>query len=264
MSHNDTYQKLRSHLAYLRLNATADVLAERLDQAQKTKPSYTSFLEELLALEVDSTEQRRLRGRLRFAHFPVVKRLADFDYDAQPSIDRHIVEDLATLRFIDEGGNVLLVGPPGVGKTHLALGLAYAAVEAGHRVYYTTAADLVARCHRAAIEGRWATTMRFIAGPKLLVIDELGYLPLANEAASAIFQVVSRRAEIGGSTIITTNRGITSWGDLFSDSMVAAAILDRFLEHAAVLQISGDSYRMRRHRDRVQTLRKGVTATKRG
>ncbi len=260
MSHDRVYQRLRSHLAYLKLTAAAEALAGKLDQAQNAKPSYTAFAEDLLGVEVEATERRRMAGRLRFAHFPVIKRMEDFDFDAQPDLDRGLVEDLATLRFVEEKANVLMVGPPGVGKTMLALALGLKAVEAGHRVYYTTAADLVARCHRAAIEGRWATTMRFFAGPQLLICDELGYLPLPAEGASAIFQVVSRRAE-HGSIIVTTNRSIASWGEIFSDSMMAAAILDRFLYRATLLSITGDSYRMRAHRERIHQLREGVGAT---
>lgn len=264
MSADTVYQRLRSHLAFLHLPAAAEIVAEHLERAQKDKPSYTAFLEALLAIEVEATSQRRLQGRLRFAHLPMHKTLDDFDFDAQPSLDRRLVDELATLRFVEEGANLLCVGPPGVGKTHIALALAMKAVEAGYRVYYTTAADLVARCHRAAIEGRWATTMRFYSGPGLLVCDELGYLPLPAEASSHIFQVVSRRAELQSSTIVTTNRWITEWGEIFGDSMMAAAILDRFLHRSTVLQIDGDSYRMRTHRERLEKMRKGVAATKSG
>jgi DNA replication protein DnaC len=136
----------------------------------------------------------------------------------------------------------------------LAIALGLKAVHAGYRVYYTTAADLVARTSRAALEGRWQTTMRFWIGPQLLVIDELGYLPMPGQAAAHLFQVISRRYE-HGSIILTTNRGIASWGEIFDDHTVAAAILDRLLHHATVLQIDGDSYRMRGHRARLATLR---------
>src|ERR1700752_920743 len=256
------YQRLRGHLAALKLHAAAEALPSVLDHAATEGLSLTAALERLLAIEVDANQARRLAGRLRFASLPTPATLDGFDVDAAAGVDRKLIDELAPCRYLESATNILLVGPPGTGKSHLAVGLGRAAAHAGYRTYFTTAADLAARCHRAAIEGRWATTMRFYAGPALLVIDELGYLPLPNEAASALFQVVSQRY-LKSSIVLTTNRPVGSWGEILGDTPVAAALLDRLLHRCVVLTLDGESYRLRDPHAAADSLRRATTGNNR-
>ena len=254
------YQELRSHLAELKLADAAAALPGVLDQATTEGWTVTAALEHLLRIEVTATEARRLAGRFRFANLPTGATLADFDLDHASGIDQGLLTELGTCRYIDTATNVLLIGPPGVGKTHIATGLGHAAVQAGYRTYFTSAADLAARCHRAAIEGKWSTMMRFFAGPTLLIIDELGYLPLPAEAASALFQVINQRY-LKTSIVITTNRPVGAWGEILGDTTVAAAMLDRLLHRSVVITLDGGSYRLRNHHAAADELRRVTTGT---
>jgi DNA replication protein DnaC len=254
------YQQLRGHLTELKLADAADALPRVLDQAGAEGWSLTHTLERLLAIEVTATDARRLSGRFRFANLPTGATLDDFDLDAASGIDRNLLAELGTCRYLETATNVLLIGPPGVGKTHIATGLGHAAVTAGYRTYFTSAADLAARCHRAAIEGKWGTMMRFFAGPTLLVIDELGYLPLPAEAASALFQVINQRY-LKTSIVITTNRPVGAWGEILGDTTVAAAMLDRLLHRSVVVTLDGGSYRLRNHAAAADELRRVTTGT---
>jgi DNA replication protein DnaC len=242
------YEQIKNDCGYLKLDRAGEVFATLADDAKAHHWTHIEFLARLLDQEAVHTRNRRLAARLRYARFPFRKTIEDFDFEFQPSIDRKLVEDLATLRFIDENRPILFLGQPGCGKTHLAVALAIRAVEAGWRGYFTTAEEMTTNLVAAQIDGTWTNKLRTYTAPTVLVIDDVGLLPMpGRNAASAFFQVVNTRYEKGHPTIVSTNRSLPDWGEIFGDSVVAAAILDRLMHNAIVFNIRGPSWRLREH-----------------
>ncbi len=248
MSRATLIEQLKDDLGYLKLARAAEVFAAHAEVARQGDVDPLEFLAQVVADEVDATRQRRLSARLRFAHFPFRRTIEDFDFDFQPSVDRKLISDLAELDFVHEGRPVLLLGRPGCGKSHLAVALAVRAVESGYRGYFSGATEMTKTLVTAWADGTFATKIRTYTAPSVLVIDDVGITPFDRAESNAFYQVVNRRYELGSTTIVTTNRGLPAWGELFGgDTVVAAAIMDRLLERAEVINIKGPSWRLREH-----------------
>jgi DNA replication protein DnaC len=237
-------ERLPYLLAKLKAPRVLERLAQTAERARSEQWPYEQFLESLLEAEVFARDASGARMRVRVAGFPALKALEDFDWQAQPSAERPLVLHLAQLAWIEERANVCFLGPPGTGKTHLAIALGLKACERGYRVAFATAQEWVSRLEAAQDRNQLEAELRGLERYQLLVVDEVGYLPLERQAANLLFALVSRRYE-RGSIIVTSNRGFEQWGEILGDAMVAAALIDRLVHHATMIALKGKSYRLR-------------------
>jgi DNA replication protein DnaC len=240
-------ERVFAALKRLQLPHLRETIASVLSQAAKEQWTYMEFLDQILGREVDAKQGKRIRMGLQIAHFPCVRTIEGFDFSFQPSADERLIRELSTGNFIAHGENVLMFCPPGVGKSHLAIGLGRKVVEQGHTVRFSTATALLAILGKAESEGNLSEKLTEYSKPRLLIIDELGYLPFERRAAHLFFQLVNRRYE-KGSLLVTTNQRVSEWGIVFGDEVLATAILDRLLHHSHTLLITGESYRLREKR----------------
>jgi DNA replication protein DnaC len=241
-------ERVRTHLVALRMPRALEMLDHVVGQLERGEVSALEAIDALLAEEFTIRDGRRVKAALQMARLSTIKTLSGFDFSFQPSLDRNRILTLAQLAFIDRHEVVHVLGPPGTGKSHLAIALGVEAVKAGRSVYFATLADIVTSLAKAEREGNLRERIRFLCRAALLIVDEIGYLPITAGNGNLFFQLVNARYE-KGAMILTSNRGFAEWGEVFGDPVVATALLDRLLHHAVVIQIEGASYRLRQHVD---------------
>jgi DNA replication protein DnaC len=248
MSAPSVIERVKTTLVALKMPRALEVLDVTLRGIERGEIGAVEAIDALLTEELTTRENRRVRMAVQMARLSAIKTLAGFDFAFQPSLDRNRILALAGLQFINRAEAVHLIGPPGTGKTHRSLALGVEAVKAGRSVYFSSLADIVATLAKAERDGALRERIRYYCRFALLIVDEIGYLPVTPGGGNLFFQLVNARYE-KGAMILTSNRGFAEWGEIFGDTVVATALLDRLLHHAVVIQIEGSSYRLREHAD---------------
>jgi DNA replication protein DnaC len=243
MSDTLVLDRIESNLTRLRLPRIREILEPVVKTAEKHDKSHLSFLDELLEEEVAAKEQRRIETALKISGLPFIKSIDEFDFTFQPRLDRQKVMSLFDLTFIQQKGNVIFLGPPGVGKTHLAVSLAIKACQSGMSIYFTNMEDLIKKLRKDHEAGRPGKGRSYYKS-SLVVVDEVGYTPISREECNLFFRFIANRYE-KASTVITSNKAFSDWTELFHDPIIVTAILDRLLHHSVVINIKGNSYRLK-------------------
>ncbi len=245
MSNNLIYERVHENMQTLGLTTAETMVDNWLSAASERDLSMLDVLDHLLDEEVSKRKAVAMETRTRLAGFPMKKSIQDFDLSAQKSIDQKMMNELCTLKFLHNVENLIFLGPPGVGKTHLAIGLGMEAIKSGFSVYFINSATLISQLKQAAHRDKLERKLRTLSNRyNLLIIDEIGYLPFDMEAANLFFRLISTRYE-KGTTIFTANKSYSAWGEIFGDPVIASAILDRILHHSITLNMKGESYRLK-------------------